>query len=546
MRKFLMPLTILMMLNACQNQKESADLIVTGGRIYTLDSGFSIAEALVVKDGRILATGSSENILAKYHAGVILSLDGKIVYPGFIDAHCHFLGLGEGMVRWANLRGARSMDEIIERLKVFAGTYPQEWVLGRGWDQNLFDGQKFPDNTLLDKHFPGVPVLLVRVDGHAALASPAAMATAGLYAGISIPGGEIRTENGKPTGLVLEKAKEHIMQFVPPADDKLLEQALQTAERTCFGLGITGVCDAGLNHRKISLIRQLQDEKRLKMPMAIMLDPDNESLTEIMAKGILKTDRLIVNAVKLYADGALGSRGALLLEPYSDNPSGSGILVNEPAFMQNVMEQAYAAGYQVCTHAIGDSANRMILRMYAGILKGRNDKRWRIEHAQVVHPEDMPKFGSYSIIPSVQPTHASSDMPWAGDRLGSARIAHAYAYRELLSQNGWMPLGTDFPIEEVDPMLTFYAAVFRKDSTGKPDGGFMPENAITRKDALLGMTLWAAKGSFLEKETGSLEPGKWADFIVLDQDLMEISEQDILKTKILQTRVHGEIVYTQP
>jgi len=546
MRTYFIPLILLMMLNACQNKKEKADLIVTGGRVYTLDPDFTITEAFAVKDGRIMATGSAENIFSKYQAGEILRLDGKTVYPGFIDAHCHFLGLGEGMVRWANLRGTRSMQQIVDSLRRFSEKYPQTWILGRGWDQNLFADKKFPDNSLLEKYFPGIPILLVRIDGHAALASPSALEAAGLHAGITIAGGEIRVENGKPTGILLEKAKEHMMKFVPAADERLLAQALLAAEKTCFSMGLTGVCDAGLNHKKISLIRLLQNENKLKMPMAIMLDPDEESLSEIMAKGILKTDRLVVNAVKLYADGALGSRGALLLQPYNDNLSSKGILVNEPAFMKSVMEKAFAAGYQVCTHAIGDSANRMILRMYADILGGKNDRRWRIEHAQVVHPEDMATFGQYSIIPSVQPTHATSDMPWAADRLGSTRISHAYAYRQLLEQNGWMPLGTDFPIEEVSPVFTFFAAVFRKDQSGQPTGGFMPENAISRKEALQGMTIWAAKGCFLEQETGSLEPGKWADFVVLDRDLMEINEDIILATKILQTRVRGEIVFTQP
>jgi len=338
---------------------------------------------------------------------------------------------------------------------------------------------------------------------------------------------------------------EPVRSLIPAMNEQELEAALFTAQQECLRNGLTAVCDAGLDVHNIRLIEKLQQQGKLKLRISAMLDPTDETLNEFLPNGKYFTDRLAVTAIKLYADGALGSRGALLLEPYADQKESTGIAVTSPEKIRSVCQRALESGYQVCTHAIGDSANRLVLDIYAEYLKGSNDLRWRIEHAQVVDPADMEKFHRFSIIPSVQPTHATSDMSWAPLRLGN-RIKYAYAYRQLLFQNGWIPLGTDFPIEEVSPMLTFYATVFRTDAQGKPAGGFQPENALSRGETLLGMTLWAAQGSFLEHQIGSISPGKKADFVVLDTDLMNASPQQILHARVLETWIEGERVFKLP
>lgn len=531
-------------LQSC-NMKDKADYIVINAKVYTSDSTFPQVTAFAVKDGMFLRVGSSEEIQSLFQAKETINLKGAFVYPGFMDAHCHFKGLGEMLSRWADLRGCRSMEEMIERLKIFRAHHPSDWLLGRGWDQNLFPDGQFPDNYALNKAFPGVPVYLVRIDGHAALVSDEAIRRAGENLMNSPSGGQILKKNGKPTGVLIDLALELVRSLIPAMNGQELEAALLTAQQECLRNGLTAVCDAGLDVLTIQLIEKLQQQGKLKLRVSAMLDPTDETLNEFLPKGKYFTDRLAVTAIKLYADGALGSRGALLLEPYADQKESYGIAVTSPEKMRSICQKALESGYQVCTHAIGDSANRLVLDIYSEYLKGSNDLRWRIEHAQVVDPTDMEKLHRFSIIPSVQPTHATSDMSWAPLRLGN-RIKHAYAYRQLLSQNGWILLGTDFPIEEVNPMLTFYAAIFRTDALGNPAGGFQPENALHRQETLLGMTLWAARGSFLENQIGSISPGKKADFVVLDTDLLNASPEQILHSRILETWIEGERVFKLP
>jgi len=534
---------IFLVLSSCHEQKQEADLIVIHANVYTLDEHFSQQEAFGIKEGRILSTGKTKEILKKFSARDTLDLHGKTVYPGFMDAHCHFLGLGETMIRWANLKGTRSMDEIIERLKSFIAENPQTWLLGRGWDQNLFPDNKFPDNSLLEKNFPNIPVVIVRVDGHAALANDMALRLACISSDTKIDGGEILISQGKPTGLLLDNAKEKLMEAIPAMDEQLLKHALQKAEAICISYGLTAVNDAGLPTHVIHTIDELQKNGVLKIRIVAMINPDSLTISEFMHHGIYKTDRLLVNAIKLYADGALGSRGALLKSPYSDDPNTHGLLVESPQILKEICLKAYNSDFQVCTHAIGDSANRLMLDIYSEILKGKNDRRWRIEHAQVVDPEDLMKFGQFSIIPSVQPTHATSDMDWAEKRLGPQRLQYAYTYHDLLTQNGWIALGTDFPIEEVNPIFTFYAATTRKNLQHRPPGGFLPQNKLSRRETLYGMTLWAAKSTFLENEIGSIEPGKKADFIVTSDDLMQLPDDSIPHIVVEQTWINGKCVF---
>ncbi|HEY0898333.1 MAG TPA: amidohydrolase, partial [Sphingobacteriaceae bacterium] len=451
---------------------------------------------------------------------------------------------GEGL-QSVNLVGTNSWSEIIGKVKTFAAENREGWILGRGWDQNDWDVKQYPSNEELNKLFPDRPVLLSRVDGHAAIANQAALDQAGVKAGQVLAGGEIETIDGRLTGILVDNAVNLVAAKVPAASARQMNDALLDAQKNCFAVGLTSVVDCGLDHPMVKVIDDLQKAGQLKMRMYVMLSDAKPNYDFLFKQGAIKTDRLNVRSFKVYSDGALGSRGACLLHPYNDRPETQGFLLSDKKHFQEVAEQIARKGFQMNTHAIGDSANREILNVYARVLKGRNDRRWRIEHAQVIHPRDFKLFAENNIIPSVQSTHATSDMYWAGDRLGAERLKGAYAYKELLNQNKWLILGTDFPVENIDPMLTFYAAVVRKDAKGYPENGFQMENALSREEALRGMTIWAAKGSFEEKEKGSIERGKFADFIILDRDIMTVEGKDLLNTRVLKTYVNGEKVYTK-
>ncbi len=383
----------------------------------------------------------------------------------------------------------------------------------------------------------------MRIDGHAAVVNSKALKIAGITADTKINGGEIFVHNGEPTGLLLDNAMELINNIISKPDKAFIKKALLIAQDSCFAVGLTSVTDAGLDRDTVKLIDELQHEGSLKMRINAMLTPNSENVEYYIKKGPYQTDKLTVRSIKLYADGALGSRGARLIEPYSDDPGNMGLFLFKEDFYKKYCQIALQYNYQVNTHAIGDGANRFVLQLYSEFLKGKNDLRWRIEHAQVVAPEDFKLFGEYSIIPSVQPTHATSDMYWAEDRLGQERIKGAYAYKELLDENGWEPLGTDFPIEDINPLYTFYAAVARKDLKGWPDDGFQTENALSREETLRGMTIWAAKGSFNENRYGSIEPGKFADFVVLDKDIMTIPIDSVPDVNVYKTYSSGILVH---
>ncbi len=519
------------------------DVIVHHGLVYTVDSAFSRREAFAIKGGVIVAIGSNDSILKAYSADSMLDAQGKAVYPGFIDAHAHFLGYGRGLFE-VNLYDCKDWQEVVGRVQQFASEHPTErWIRGRGWDQNKWPGKQYPDNTLLNSLFPDKPVLLQRVDGHAALANDKALKMAGVSPSQQLEGGTIKTENGKLTGLLIDNAVSLVTRVIPAAGKQDYEKWLVAAAKNCFAQGLTTVTECGLNYADIVQIDTLQRTGKLGMRLYVMISDDTANFRHYIAAGPYKTDRLFVKGIKAYADGALGSRGACLLQPYHDQPGWTGFLLAKESHFDSLAKMVSATDFQLCTHAIGDSGNRMVLHVYGRYLHGKNDRRWRIEHAQVVDSADFGLFGQHSIVPSVQPTHATSDMYWAGDRLGQLRLRNAYAYGQLLTQNGWLPLGTDFPVEDISPFKTFYAAVARKDAHDFPKGGFQSENALSREQALRGMTIWAAKADFLEKEVGSIEVGKKADFIILDQDLMAIGELDILKVKVIRTYVGGVRVY---
>jgi len=539
---FLFVATILLF--ACGTKLEQADLLVHNARIYTVDSNFTIVDAMVVKNGKILATGSANELKQKFDCADSLNLDGKIVYPGFIDAHCHFFGYGLAQTRYVDLTGTQSFSEVIEKVVAFAKEHPDyTWIEGRGWDQNDWKVKEFPSNAEINKLFPDKPVYLSRIDGHAALVNDVALKLAGFSNISKMSGGDFIIKNGKLTGLLIDAAKDSMQRVIPEADDNLATQSLLRAQEDCFAVGLTSVHDAGLPYHTVKLIDSLQTAQILKMRMNVMLEPTEENFEKYVKKGIYKTDYLNVRSIKVYSDGALGSRGALLIKPYSDDPHNHGLLLVSQTDFDKVCKLAYENNYQVCTHAIGDSANRFVFNTYAKYLKGKNDFRWRIEHAQVVSLSDRPFFSQYSIVPSVQSTHATSDMYWAEDRLGNERIKTAYAYKSLMEQNGWLPNGSDFPVEQVNPLLGFYAAVARKDVSGYPENGFQAEEALLRNQALMAMTIWAAKAAFEENEKGSLEPGKWADFVVLGEDIIQIPLAQIPNIKVLQTYIAGKNIY---
>jgi len=543
MNKLFFVAPLFFLLNACSN-KTNIDLLVKGATVYTIDSAFSTTEAIAVKDGKILATGSNADLLKKYEAKETIDAEGKFVYPGFIDAHAHFVGYGLGL-QTVNLVGTENWEDILHRLTdAGKGMDTAGWLIGRGWDQNDWPVKEFPSNEKLNQLFPNRPVFLVRVDGHAAIANKKALELAGVQPGFTLTGGQVEVKNGKLTGILIDNAVGLVRSSIPQPTVPQMKTALLLAQQNCFAAGLTTVDDCGLDYNAILFIDSLQKAGDLTMRVYAMLSDNKKNFDFIAVKGKIKTERLNVRSFKVYADGALGSRGACLLQPYNDKPGWSGFLLSPANHFDSVAAVIYKLGFQMCTHAIGDSGNRVILQTYARQLKGKNDLRWRIEHAQVINQNDFRLFGENNIIPSVQPTHATSDMYWAASRLGPERIKGAYAYNDLLKQNGWLPLGTDFPVEDISPFKTFYAAVVRKDAKGFPATGFQPENALTRQDALRGMTIWAARANFEETEKGSIEKGKLADFVVLDQDLIKTAPENIPGTKVISTFINGQKVYT--
>lgn len=523
--------------------KKQADTVYYNGTVYTVDSSFSIVQAFAVKDGKIIATGTNEE-LQQFESKDKVDLKGKYVYPGFIDAHSHFYGYSTDLLK-CNLYGTKSFEEIIEVVNTFSKTNKFSWILGRGWDQNDWNEKHFPNKTILDSLFPETPVYLMRVDGHAVLVNQKALDIAGITTKTKIAGGEIEKVNGRLTGILIDNAVDSVKKFIPEFSQQLKNEALLTGQKNCFEVGLTTVTDAGLDRDSIEQLDSLQKINQLKIRINAMILYGAANSTYYFEKGKSKTDRLNVSSFKIYADGALGSRGACLMEPYSDKPKHYGMLLQDIDYLKKAAQEVYNHGFQLCIHAIGDSANRMILKIYGDVLKEKNDRRWRIEHCQVVDTNDLAMFSNYSIIPSVQPTHATSDMYWAEDRLGNRRINNAYSYKQLMLQNNMLAYGTDFPVEAINPMFGFYAFVVRKDQKGFPENGFQTSNILTREEALKAMTIWAAYSTFEEKEKGSIEQGKFADFVILEDDMMTCDSEKIFNVKVAATYLNGELVFSK-
>jgi len=522
---------------ACSNK--SIDSVVINAKIYTVNKDNFIAKSIAIKDGKIIEV-SNKNLDYKYNTNEILDVKGKVILPGLIDSHCHFynLGLDQQVV---DLRGTNSFDEIIQRLKIYDLNNDSNVIIGRGWDQNDWEIKKFPLNLKLNKNFENKIVVLERIDGHAYIVNDYALELAGIDENTMVRGGLVLLKNNKPTGVLIDAPMTMVDRILPDKTLKEKVNALKEAEEISFSYGLTTVDDAGLSPEIITIIDSLHKSDDLKIKIYAMVSASKENIEFFKNNGKIKTPRLNVRSFKIYGDGALGSRGAALKNPYCDDPHNYGFLRTSIEDLKFYANEIANMDFQMNTHAIGDSTISILLKEYKKVLVDIEDPRWRIEHSQVV---DLNEFQFYDnkILPSVQPTHATSDMYWAYDRLGK-RIEGAYAFKDLLQSSQRIALGTDFPVEKVNPFHTFYSSIERKDLDGFPKNGFQMKNALTRTETLKGMTIWGAYFNFEENEKGSLEVGKSADFIILDRNIMEIDADKIPNTQVLKTFIDGELVY---
>jgi predicted amidohydrolase YtcJ len=525
---------------------QNADLAITNARIYTVNPRQPRASAMAVRAGKIVAVSDDVSKLIGPSTKVI-DAHGLAVLPGLIDSHGHVRGFGTSL-ETLDLRGLTSEKAIADKVREAAkNAKPGEWILGRAWDQNLWQVKQFPTAQSITDAAPNNPVALTRVDGHAVWANRKALDLADVNAATKDPqGGKVmRTASGAPAGVLLDNAQGLVSRKIPETSQEQIERRILRALTECARLGMTTVHDAGVPQSDIDAYHSLASKGLMPMRAYVMIAGKSAALDPWLAKGPEIGDYVTVRAIKLVADGALGSRGAAMLEPYSDDPGNKGLLILDRAAIRAVAEKAVAKGFQVNTHAIGDGANRAALDAYADVLKGPNDKRFRVEHAQIVSPEDFEKFRKYSVLASMQPTHATSDMPWAQDRIGPERIKGAYAWQTLMKLGVHLPSGSDFPVENANPIWGFYSAVTREDHDGKPAGGWFPNQKMTREEALRSWTLEGAYAAFEEKTKGSLEPGKLADFVMLSDDIMTIPEAAIWKAHVKLTVVGGKVVYQE-
>ena len=540
MKKLLFLIPILALLS-CTSEKVKTDLLVKNANIYTVNENFDIAEAFIVNEGKILEVGSINDLEAKYESKTTFDAKGKTIVPGLIDAHAHLLNLGISMQQ-VDLVGTKSYQEVLQRVSDFQKIKNSEYIIGRGWDQNDWDIKEFPTKKELDSMYPNTPVSLRRIDGHAMIVNSKAIEMAGITSETKMAGGEVILKNGAPSGVLVDTPMSLVWNTYPKENIEFYIKALKDAQKKCLELGLTTINEAGTDREIIELMDSLQQSGDLSLRIYAMITKDKANLDYYLNKGIVKTDRMNVRSVKIWADGALGSRGAAMRDEYSDQAGQHGAMITDEAEMDSLAKRIVNAGYQLNAHAIGDSANISVLRVYTETLKEIDDPRWKVEHAQIVTTSDFNYF-SNKILPSIQPTHATSDMYWAEDRVGSERIKGAYSYKTLLKQSGMVALGTDFPVERVNPMYTFYSAVARKDLENYPEGGYRMEEGLTREETLKGMTIWAAYSNFEEDEKGSIEKGKFADFTVLEKDIMTIPEDEIPTLKVAATFINGEMVY---
>lgn len=531
---------------------QEASMLLMNGIVYTVNDKRPMAEAIAVKEGRIIGVGSNDEIRRKFASERVIDLKGRAVYPGFVDAHGHMEGLG-ALLSNVDLDGTTSVDEIqklvAERAK---SVKPGAWIRGRGWDQNKWAGQSFPTHEMLDAVVKDIPVYLRRVDGHALWVNQKALDLAGITRVTRDPqGGRIvRDGSGNPTGVFVDNAIDLIDSIMPQPSEEERTEAIQKAVEECVKVGLTEVHDMGVDLQVVGIYKKLIAENRFPFRIYAAIGGVGKTWSRYLDTGPETGGddaRLTVRALKLYADGALGSRGAALIEPYADDPGNRGLTLTSAEQLKSASAEALDRGFQVCVHAIGDRANNIVLNVYEEVLKSNPTKarnaRFRIEHAQVLGLDDIPRFHKLDVIPSMQPTHCTSDMYWAEDRLGSDRVKGAYAWRSLIDQGCIIPAGSDFPVESPNPLFGFYAAITRQDKKGWPEGGWFPAQRMTREEALKAFTMWAAFAAFEENSKGSIEPGKLADFTILSADIMKIEPLRIPDTHVEMTIVGGDVVY---
>ena len=529
---------ILLFLTSCNEQ---VDLIVYNANVFTSNDENLSASAFAVKDGKFIYVGD-DSVMSEFSSSNIVNAEGLPIYPGFIDSHAHFYGLGFSNAQ-LDLKGTKSLEEIVEKVIEFDKMNDSKFIIGRGWDQNDWDVKFLPANDLLNEAFPDKAIILGRIDGHAYLVNDYALDLAGINNSSKIEGGEFIKKNGKLTGVLIDNSMQLINNIIPEPTEEESIKALLSAQDMAFENGLTTVSEAGISRKQIELIDSLQKSGILKIKIYAMID-NGPDVDYYLSQGPYKTDRLNVRSVKVYVDGALGSRGASMINEYSDRKGYFGIIRTPIDSIQSLAFKLAGTNFQMNTHAIGDNANRIVLNAYRDALFNYRDPRWRIEHAQVVNEDDIELFNQ-KIIPSVQPTHATSDMYWLYDRIGKKRAKHAYAYQELFEKSNVIAFGTDFPVEDINPIMTFYSATVRKDKDGYPEDGFQTENIMNRADALQAMTIFGAYANFEEEEKGSIELGKDADFIILDNDIIRSSEARIPNTNVVATFINGELVFNR-
>ncbi len=519
-----------------------ADLLVFNAVIYTVDREFSIAEAMVVKDGKILDIGKNKEIYKKYDASHIIDAEGKTIIPGLIDPHCHFLELGKSL-HTVDLVGSKSMNEIVDRALHFHQTHPDKFIIGRGWDQNLWEDKNFPNNHHLNHLFPDVPVILIRIDSHAALVNDKALKMANFNTETQIEGGKLLQEKGQLTGLVLDNAMKPLLDLIPKPGFNTLRMYATDAEHECVKYGITSVGDAYIDSEMIDLFEKLHQSNELNIRIYAMVYANLPNLISILDNRLIQNEKLNVAALKLFADGALGSHGALLRDPYSDKPETNGIKVDDTQRVLEVGKIALNYNLQLNVHCIGDWALNNTLDAFEKLINNTQDHRWRIEHLQIADDTQLNRMKNLGVLASIQPTHGTSDMEWAGERLGEERLRISYPLRRVIDILGSAALGTDFPIENVNPFFTFFSAIERKNPVTHLGKDFLQAQKITREEALRGMTIWSAFAQKEENIKGSLEKGKLADFVILDRNIMTIEAEEIPKTKSFMTFIGGKKVY---
>jgi len=538
------------------NVQQHASMVFINGKVYTANDNQPIAEAVAISGDRIIGLGTSEYILKHFRSNDTIDLLGKTVVPGLIDAHAHIVGLGNALQN-LNLVGTTSAEQIAEMVQKKVSETQSDWIFGRGWDQNDWNIQNFPAHELLDKVSGNKNVVLTRVDGHAVWLNQNVLLKAGITSATKDPdGGKIlRDGNGNPTGILIDNAMDIIEKIIPEKSETEIEQSLLLAVNECAKLGLTEVHDMGVDLKTINIYKKLADEGKLPLriyaaisyPSTDMGKTTRETWDYYLKNGveINYKDRVTVRAVKLYMDGALGSRGAALIEPYSDDKQNRGLTVMSESEVAKICEEALQHGFQVCTHAIGDRGNHIVLNAYENALKNYkgNSPRFRIEHVQVLEPNDIPRFKELKVIPSMQPTHATSDMYWAEERLGSERVKYAYAWRSILNTKMLIAGGSDFPVESPNPLYGFFAACTRADRNNYPESGWYGSQKMTREEALKAFTFWAADAAFEEDWKGTIEGGKIADFTILSKDIMTIPQKEILDTEVEMTIVGGKVAY---